>query len=527
MEIEDNSSVSILNETLQKVAKGTGTVFIGSIVSIVFAFISRILIAKYYTQGEYGIFSLGYTILFISAIVGALGLQEGVARQIAYYKGKGNNKAMSGVIFFSLLFSLVAGITLFILLFSSSNIISIKVFHLLKFSYYLKIFSIAIPFFILLFVLTSIFRGFSSVKENVLFTNSLRNLLFLSFLSYIILKSFTFKWVIISYSTSIIISSIIFVLYFVSKSKSFFSGLSIKKIDSSFGKELIIFSLPLLLVSILSQIMNWTDTLMLGYFKTAEVVGLYNAALPLGQFVSMALGSMLFIYMPIVSELHAKNRIYEMKRSYTTLTKWLSVVTLPLVLIFVFFPRTTLSFLFGAKYILASTVLQILAIGFFINNMLGPNGATLLAMGKTRFLMYVTFVAAAINVILNAILIPKYGIEGAATATVTALVSINVIRVIRLYSISKIYPLEKNIIKPMISSIVLVAIIYFIAKSLLTVTFWMLPILFIIFVILYGISLVITRSFDREDLEMLLAIEKKAGINFSIIKRIVKRFEKI
>jgi len=515
---------SLLNETLQKVAKGAGTVFIGSIVSIVFAFISRILIAKYYTQGEYGTFSLGYTILLISATVGTLGLQEGVARQIAYYKGKGNNKAVSGVIFFSLLFSLVAGITLFILLFSSSNIISVKVFHLLKFSYYLKIFSIAIPFSILLLVLTSIFRGFGSVKENVLFTNSLRNLLFLSFLSYIILKSFTFKWVVISYSTSIIISSIIFVLYFVSKSKSFFSGLSIKKIDSSFGKELIIFSLPLLLVSVLSQIMNWTDTLMLGYFKIAEVVGLYNAALPLAQFVSMALSSMLFIYMPIVSELHAKNRIYEMKRSYTVLTKWLSVVTLPLVIIFVFFPRTTLSFLFGAKYILASTALQILAIGFFINNLLGPNGATLMAIGKTKFLMYVTFAAAALNIILNIILIPVYGINGAAVATVTALISINIIRSIKLYSISKIHSLEKKIIKPMILSVILLLIIYFIAKNLITITFWMLPVLFVILLILYGVFLLLTKSFDREDLEMLLAIEKKMGINFKAIKGIIKRF---
>jgi len=133
MEIEGNSSTSILNETLQKVAKGARAVFIGSIVSIVFAFISRILIAKYYTQEKYGIFSLGYTVLFIFATVGTLGLQDGVAKQIAYYKGKGDSKEIiTGVISYSLPFGMVTAIALFLIVFISSNFISIKIFGILN-----------------------------------------------------------------------------------------------------------------------------------------------------------------------------------------------------------------------------------------------------------------------------------------------------------------------------------------------------------------------------------------------------------
>jgi O-antigen/teichoic acid export membrane protein len=373
-------------------------------------------------------------------------------------------------------------------------------------------------------ILTAIFRGLNRVKEKVIFVDSTRNLLFLLFLSVIIWSGLSFEDATIAYSSSIIITAVFFVLYFVIQQRISHHKLNKNNIDISIGKELLLFSLPLLIVIILYQIMGWTDTLMLGYFKTADTVGVYNAAAPLGKFVSAALTSMIFVYMPVVSGLYAKNKIDKMKKSYAVLTKWLCAATLPLVMVFVFFPDVVLTFLFGPKYTSAGTALQILAFGFFINNLLGPNGATLTAMGKIRLLMYATFASACINVILNALLIPKYGVNGSALATITALVSINIIRSIKLYSLSKIHSLEKNILKPIILSGILVVTTYFIAKIFLTITFWILPLLFIIFIVLYGFSLLLTKSFDKEDIELLLLMEKKLGINLKILKRMLNRF---
>jgi len=520
---EKNPDTFLLNETLQKVVKGTGIVFIGSILGTLMAFIGRTLIARSYTQEEYGMFSLSFTIWFIFAVVGTLGLYDGAARQIAYYKGKKENEKVIAVVLYSLLFASATGIILCLLIFFSSDIISNKIFNLPELSYSLKIFSISIPFIVLIYILAAIFRGFGSVKEQAIFMNFLRNLLFILFLFYITWFHFTFKWIAVSFSASIVVTLLIFILYFaIKKPLSFSFRTFVKRSHFETGKKLLIFSVPLLFVAILYQIMSWMDTLMLGYFKTTDIVGLYNAALPLGQFISIALSSILFIYMPIASELYAKNRIYEMKKSYAVLTKWLCIIIFPITIIFVFFPTTVLNFLFGEKYIAAGNALQIIAIGFFIRNLMGPNGAVLMAMGKARFLMQTTLIAAGINVILNASLIPKYSIVGASIATMTAIILMNIIRSIKLYSISKIHTIEKNILKPIVLSVVLVFIIYFIAKNFLTITFWMLPIFFILFIILYGISLLITKSFDKEDIEMLLSIEKKTGINLSLIKRLLK-----
>jgi O-antigen/teichoic acid export membrane protein len=521
---EKSDGASITTNSFQEVVKGTGIIFIVSLLVIIFTFAGRVLIARNYSQVEYGIFSLGITILSISLTIGTLGLQEGATRQIAYYQGKEDKKKLTSIILYSLLLGLFSGIIISILLFFSSDIISIRIFKLPELSFTLRVFAIAIPFYILILVLTAIYRGFRSLKEKIFFSDSLRNLLFVFFIVFVIWVGLSFKWAIIAYTISVILTSVLFICYFFRKKPVPHHILSKNTTELSVGKSLLLFSLPLLFVTFLNQIMNWTDTLMLGYYKTADIIGLYNAALPLGRVISMLLGSMIFIYMPVISGLHAKNQRFEMKRSYAILTKWLCTATLPLASVFVFFPTVVLNSLFGHEYILAGTVLQILAVGFLINNLMGPNGATLTAMGKTKFLMCSTFVAMCINITLNALLIPKYGIIGAAVATVTALILINIIRSIKLYSISKIHSLGKNILKPIILSSVLIYITHLVIKELFIIEFWMLPIFFFLFIILTGSSILFSKSVDKEDVDMLKNIEKRTGLNLKRLRRFIKKF---
>jgi O-antigen/teichoic acid export membrane protein len=84
-----------------------------------------------------------------------------------------------------------------------------------------------------------------------------------------------------------------------------------------------------------------------------------------------------------------------------------------------------LGFLFGANYAPAATALRILSIGFIISNFMGPNGATLIVMGEVRFVMWATLTTALLNIGLNIALIPPFGIEGTAIASVATITSGN------------------------------------------------------------------------------------------------------
>lgn len=519
---ELNSNV---NQSLSHIAKGTAVIYIGNIIGMIFGFIGLVLFARFFTAEEYGIFSLGVTLLNITTAISMLGLDQGLPRQIAYYIAQNKKMETLTIIKLSIIFVLITGIALSSLIFILSDVISSYIFQIPKFSLPIKIFCIGIPFTILINIFISIYRGFKKVKEKVIFLDITRSLLFPLFLFPIILIKVPFTWGISAYVLSLIVTSLFFIVYYIKKTPLAIKNVK-KNLEFNVGKKLLIFSLPLLLVMIMYQVMAWTDILMLGFYKDAETVGYYNAASPLGKFVSSALGAMLFSYTPIVSEYYAKNKYDELKKSYKILTKWVCSATFPLALILFFFPSMILNILFGKEYIFAALTLQILVAGYFINNLFGPNGATLTAIGKTKFLMYATGLTALINIILNIILIPLYSINGAAIATVISVISVNFLRTIKLHSLNGVYSPDMKILKPIVLSIFISIIYFYIINYISFNTVLIIPISLILLIIIYIIAMLLTNSFEPEDIDLLIRIEKKTGLKLNIFKSIIGRFIK-
>jgi len=512
-----------LNDSLAKITKGAGIALVGTLAALFLGFIGRPMVARYGTEADYGVFSLALAILSICTVIATLGLLRGATRSIAYARGGNDIGKVQKLIPASIQFGLIAGISLGIIVFLTSDIIAIKIFHDAALGFPLKIFALGIPFFTLIHVFVSIFRGFDDVKPTVYFRDILRSLLFPLFLLPIIFLDLPFTGVFYAFLASLVISCVALIVYTV-KRLPFPIGFRTKLSVNPVARELLLFSLPLLGVTMLQLIITWTDTLMLGGLKSSTDVGLYNAAYPLAHFISAPLAAVLLIYMPVASGLYAQGSMAEMRRIFSILTKWLCSATLPLFLILFLFPEAVLGFLFGTSYAPAVTALRILSIGFIINNFLGPNGATLVAMGEVRFIMWATLATAVLNVGLNVVLIPPFGIEGAAIASVAAITCINLIRCRKLYSLSKTQPLSKNLLKPTLASVALVFLFQFIFGKLVTVVWWMLPLLFILYYVIYGLAILFTKSFDREDIAMLLAIEKRAGVNLSFAKKILRRF---
>jgi len=512
-----------LNDSLVKITKGAGIALVGTLAALFLGFISRPMIARYGTEADYGVFSLTLAILSICAIIATLGLQQGATRSIAYARGKNDNEKVQKLIPASVQFGLLAGIFLGIIVFLTADIIAAKIFHDTALAFPLKIFALGIPFLTLIQVLVSIFRGFDDVKPTVYFQNILRSVLFPLLLLPVIFLDLPFTGVFYALLGSLVISCVALIVY-TAKRLPFPIGFRTKLSANPVARELLLFSLPLLGMAALYLIITWTDTLMLGGLKSSADVGLYNAAHPLANFISAPLGAVVLIYVPVASGLYAQGSMPELRRTFSLLTKWLCSATLPLFLILFLFPDTVLGFLFGTSYATAATALRILSIGFIINNFLGPNGATLIAMGEARFIMWAALATAVLNIGLNIALIPPFGIEGAAIASVAAITSINLMRYWKLYSLAKAQPLSKNLLKPTLVSLALVFLFQFIFGNFVTVTWWMLPLLFILYYGIYGLAILFTKSFDKEDITMLLAIEKRTGVNAAPIKKILRKF---
>jgi len=514
-----------VNISLQKIAKGSGYIFLGIIISLVFSFFGRILLIRIVTPQEYGIYSLSLVIVSISTTIAIMGFNEGVTRYVSYYRGKNEKKKISSVIISSLLIQLYTGIVISFFLYILAEYLSVAIFHDISLLNPLRIFAFSIPFMVMINLFISIFRGFDNVKPKIIFQDFFRTFFLILLLLIIIFLNLDFIWIIISYTVSIIITFIILLLYFLkyNNKKSYLIRRILFKRNLPIAKKLILFSLPLLGFATLNMVMDWTDTIMIGFYKSSEMVGLYNGAIPLVQLIKSGLIAAGFIFVPVASNMIAKDQFLELGRIYQLVTKWIFSLTIPFATIFIVYPNIILTFLMGQSYGAADTVLRIITIGYLIHIILGLNGMSLMVFGKTKYLMLASLVGAIINIILNIFLIPVYSIIGAAIASLVAYATINILNSYKLYKISSIHPLTKKYLKPLLISIFLLMIIFIIGK-IITVTFWILILLFVIYITLYIILIILTKSLEREDIEMVKTIELKLGINLNFIKRLMEKF---
>jgi len=513
----------ILNQSLQKSVKGMITIFVGTIVGTALGITSRVLVARFYSVGEYGLYGLGISIISLLSGVSYLGIIEAAPRYISYYRGKRDNEKVKSVINSSLIIIIISSITVATLLFFLSDFVANRIFGIDKLSTVIKILAVGIPFLALLQLTVGIFRGFESAKENVYFSNFLLRLLTLSSFGFVIISGLAFDYIIIAYVLSVIITSSISVFYLIKRLPE-----AVKRVKRSSLqiRTLLSFSLPLVFSGLGWKLILSVDKLMLGILTTDVRVGLYNAASPIAVYLKIFLSSAVFIFQPVAARLLAENRIYEVKRDYQILTKWLFTLTFPFFVVLLLFPGTVISIIFGSKYMAAATALQLLTIAYFINTFLGPNGATITTFGKTKVLMYFNLIGGGINVALNYFLIPLFGIEGAALSTMFSLIIINILNGGYLFKISRIHPLRRNFVFPVVlSSMVLFSLYFFIIYFHLESISFLFKIIFCLMVILfYFLVMLLLRSYDNEDLQLLLLFERKIGIRFNILRKIIKKF---
>jgi len=524
MTIKKNSSdKNSINDSLQKLMKGTGLIIISILLSSVFIFARTVLIARTWSEYYVGIFSVGLTVLNICMTISSLGMTEGVVRNIAHSKGKNELDKIPNFIVTSVVLSFFVSLIAGLIVFVSSEIISVNIFHEPSIILPLKIIAISLPFNVVSIKIVSIFRGFEQIKPMAYIKNILESLLFLLLILIIIALNLSFVYVFYAFLITSVIITIVLIIYSFRQSTSF-SFFSIKSIFTPAAKELLIFSLPLLGTAMIGLIITWTDTIMIGSIKGASDVGFYHAVVPFAAFIFFPLNALLVPYVPVFSGLYAKGLLNEMRNNYLILTKWITILTLPLFIIFFLFPELPIKVLLGNNYLPSANVLRILSFAQIINNLVGPCGASLIVLGKTRFKMYTTISAASLNVILNFILIPSYSYNGAAIASASTIIFINIVKTLKLYSISKIQPLSPNLVKPILLYLLFIIPIYFLSQNFITYNWWFLIFLFIILYIIYLISVLFTKSLDRDDINMLLEIERRTGFKFNRVKKLLSRF---
>ena len=503
----NDDSETHLNNSLEKIASGASIGFIGLVVGMVFGYLSRMILARFLGPSEYGLISIGFTVLTIAVMFSWAGLPVGVERYVSFFKGKEDNARIKGTIVSALKINTLLSITIALIIFAGARWISVNIFHEPALIPILRIFSIAIPFHVVADDMLAAIIGFQNMKYKVyvehIFKNGFKLILIVSFL----LVGFgitgaTWGWVI-----SIICMP--FLAFYIFNSKIFPKFTSVKSIP--IDKELFSYSWPLLFSGVLQTLMIVMDTFMLGYLSTSSSVGIYNAAQPTANLIPIVLLSFGTIFTPIASELYARDKIDVLKNTYTIVTKWILIFVLPAFLLMSLFSTNILRILFGEEYISGNIALIILAFGYFITSIVGPTTKVLQIYGWTRIFMICAIVGLVINIVLNAFLIPIYGVSGAAIATSVSVALTSILQLFFIYYLTKLYPFKLSYVKPILASIVSISIIYALVKWAGDISLVKLVILSMLFISIYYILLRTLNVFEKEDEAIIELMKNKVG----------------
>ncbi len=400
-------------------AKGASIIFAGIFLMYVIKLCYRIVVSRYLGPEEYGLLSLGDMIMNFGYLIALIGLDVGLMKHLAYYREKNDIARMKGTFWLTLIISGALSVIIVLLLVLFSKPIAEDLFKNPKFTPVLIIFSIAIPFSIFLRIISQTTLSFKKQLWDICIKVLARD--FVSFILALIVVIYggDVIGVSLTYLVAVIVATIIGFYILEKKVFSFFRD----KIKSLFEvKEKITFALPLFFSAIFISVMAWTDTFFIGILRTATEVGIYNAALPLATCLGIFISAFAPIFYPIIGELLAKGQKDKIHQVYETNMRWMFMFAFPLLILILFFPKIIISSIFGWQYESGSVALMILSLTYFTNILLGLTFETLVCFNKTKLIFWLNSGAVAVNIGLDLLLIPRYGIEGAAAATGLAIV---------------------------------------------------------------------------------------------------------
>ena len=401
---------------LREVIKGSTTFLILRIIGMVVAYAFTLLVTRKLGASAWGIFALSFTVLQIASVLSRLGLDGALLRFIAQYKAQGKGKTAFSIYLKSLKVVIPLSISLTVFLYYLSPVIAEKVFNKDYLSEYLQIMSLGILPFTLLFINSESLRSLKKIKEYTFFQSIFPYFLafICVFILFIISFNLTEKEVVLSFVFAIFITCIFSFLFLIKELKNLsgnFEDVPLKSILSV--------SLPMFMSSSLFMVMSWTDIIMLGIFRTQEEVGIYNVAVRLSMITSFTLAAINSIAAPKFAELWGKKDLEGLKKVAQQSTKLIFWTSAPVLILYLLFPSFFMG-LFGEEFKEGALALVILTVGQFVNAATGSVGIILMMTGKQNTHRNLVFVTVLSNVILNALLIPQYGMYGAALASMIA-----------------------------------------------------------------------------------------------------------
>lgn len=418
---------------LSELLKSSGFVLVFKVLGAISGYVFAFVVSKYGAD-TYGIYELAFTALMILSVIVKWGLDGATVRFTQEYlvlgdKGK-IRSLVSKSVFTIFISALVVGLLFFLLrkslaeAFDEPNLEKAYVWV-----------AVGLLPFVLLQYYSEALRALKNIKAFSVF--QVGSVLILASAIFILLKDIALSKGEIA-TLAFVISTAVFAFgaYLVFQ-KSFrirVGDIPAEQIDF---KSVLKVGVPLLISGSLFLVISWTDTLMIGYYKSSTDVGIYRIAFKVATLITFIQFAVNSIAAPTIASLYAEDDLTALRKYIKYIGVINAAFAIPITLFIIVFSEPLLN-LFGAEYTSGTVLLPILAVGQLVNALAGPVMYILNMTGKEKLSQRIMIWMTGLNIILNVVLIPRYGIVGAAIATTISMVTWNVIAAFYVYKYYKV-----------------------------------------------------------------------------------------
>ncbi len=208
-------------------------------------------------------------------------------------------------------------------------------------------------------------------------------------------------------------------------------------------------TLPLAIITLVSSIMANTDIYMLGLWKSPEDIGIYSAAQRFYQFVLIVPSMIGTATLPLMSRL--ANTDNEKFKNILEKTLYVfMIICIPITFGGLILANQIIPLVFGPEYLEAIPVLQILMLMLLVSFPIILLINAIFVYNKQSKLVFINILGVLANVFLNFLLIPKFGVTGAAIATLISSTIVTSVIWVKMKKINhfEILPSLKKIFMP-------------------------------------------------------------------------------
>jgi O-antigen/teichoic acid export membrane protein len=418
---------------LSELLKSSGFVLVFKVLGAISGYVFAFVVSKYGAD-TYGIYELAFTALMILSVIVKWGLDGATVRFTQEYLVSGDKgkirSLVSKSVFTIFISALVVGLLFFLLrkslaeAFDEPNLEKAYVWV-----------AVGLLPFVLLQYYSEALRALKNMKAFSVF--QVGSVLILASAIFILLKDIALSKGEIA-TLAFVISTAVFAfgayLIFQKSFRIRVGDIPAEQIDF---KSVLKVGVPLLISGSLFLVISWTDTLMIGYYKSSTDVGIYRIAFKVATLITFIQFAVNSIAAPTIASLYAEDDLTALRKYIKYIGVINAAFAIPITLFIIVFSEPLLN-LFGAEYTSGMVLLPILAIGQLVNALAGPVMYILNMTGKEKLSQRIMIWMTGLNIILNVVLIPRYGIVGAAIATTISMVTWNVIAAFYVYKYYKV-----------------------------------------------------------------------------------------